>query len=95
MDQYLRCWNGELDLMNSTFAPDVHIYQDRLPTATGSESMNYVDRQEFQAFIERSRTGWEKYGFEIIFWVAEENKVAIRWRQVSVMGANFPPRIPT
>ncbi|CEJ95216.1 hypothetical protein VHEMI10711 [[Torrubiella] hemipterigena] len=95
ISQYLRCWGGEFDLMNSTFAPDVHLYQDRLPTANGSEASNLVNRQEFLAFIKRSRTGWEKYGFEVIFWAGDENKIAIRWRLAAIMGPDFPPKIPT
>ena len=88
---YLDVWNGNLGLVNSTFSSDVVVHADRFPLATGNGSafLSINSRQDFVAFVERSRTGWDEYGFDLYKSAGQDLNVAIRWVMNGVVGANF------
>jgi hypothetical protein len=90
LNNYLSIWNGNLSLLDSTFSPTVTLHADRFPSVNGgSEAFNITTREEFHAFVLRSRTGWDKYEFKIHAWTGHENHIAVRWKLDAVMGANF------
>ncbi|KAJ2979749.1 hypothetical protein NQ176_g3062 [Zarea fungicola] len=44
---------------------------------------------DFLATIKGSRSGWDKYEFDIVKWVGEDSNVAVRWKMRGVIGQNF------
>ncbi|CAI6089555.1 unnamed protein product [Clonostachys chloroleuca] len=52
-----------------------------------------VIRNEFVAFIQKSRTGWQNYWFDMIHWVGTGDKLAMRWKMNGLVGENMA--IPT
>lgn len=90
LSNYLKIWNGNLSLLNSTLSPSITFNADRFPSPKGgSEVFNIKTREEFSAFVSRSRTGWDKYEFKIYAWTGRDNHIAVRWTLDAVMGANF------
>jgi SnoaL-like domain len=88
-DNYLSIWNGDLSLIDSTFAPKFAFHADRFPSPDGSQAIDINTPDEFRAFVSRARTGWDKYEFEVLAWAGHGNNVAVRWKLNAVMGANF------
>lgn len=88
-NNYLSIWNGNLSLINSTFAPTISFSADRFPSSSGSQAIDISTREAFHAFVTRSRTGWDKYEFEVYAWTGNENHLAVRWVLDGVMGASF------
>ena len=88
---YLAIWSGDLSLANTTLSPNLTLQADRFPSPTGSGSVPIVvnSAEAFTAFVQRSRTGWDKYSFVVDKSVANGLHIAIRWRMEGVIGANF------
>ncbi|KAJ5963850.1 uncharacterized protein N7479_003726 [Penicillium vulpinum] len=78
-DNYITVWGGSLLLIDTSFHPDVVLFVDSFPSASGngSSATNVTNRNEFTAFVERSRT------------VAADHSVAVRWIMHGVLGSNF------
>lgn len=91
ISNYLKLWNGDSSVVDSVLSPRLSLHADQFPSPTGEGSVPIeVDSsEEFLAFVQRSRTGWEKYNFEVYKSAAQGNNIAIRWRLEAVMGANF------
>ncbi|KAJ5927866.1 hypothetical protein N7466_006822 [Penicillium verhagenii] len=91
LDQYLSVWDGDLSLVKSTFHPDVKLYSDRFPSSTGNGSTltEITNREQFAAFVEKSRDGWSKYTFDPIRWVSSGHQIVVRWKMEGVLGSNF------
>ncbi|KAJ5626446.1 hypothetical protein N7528_003873 [Penicillium herquei] len=91
LNNYLAVWDGDLSLLKSTFHPDVVLYSDRFPSSTGngSDATVITNREEFAAFVERARNGWDSYTFNPITWVGGGHSVVVRWKMEGVLGSNF------
>lgn len=91
IDNYLSIWSGNYNLTDSTLSPDVTLFGDRFPSSTGngSDSLSVHTSQDFLGFIERSRTGWDEYGFDLYKSASQDLNVAIRWIMYGVIGGNF------
>lgn len=96
LNQYISVWDGDLSLVKSTFHPDVKLFSDRFPSSTGNGSTltAVTNRDEFAAFIENARVGWEKYTFDPIRWVSNGHQIVVRWKMEGILGSNFT-RFPT
>ncbi|VUC30696.1 unnamed protein product [Clonostachys rosea] len=90
---YLNMWSGNLTIAETILHPDLTMYADRLPSANGSDLIRVTTRDEFVAFIGKSRTGWQKYWFDMIHWVGTGDKLAMRWKMNGLVGENMA--IPT
>jgi hypothetical protein len=90
LNRYLKIWDGDLSLIDSTLAPTLSFYADRFPAANGGSQPIDIDSAEgFRTFVVRSRTGWEKYEFKIHAWTGNGNQLAVRWRLEAIMGPDF------
>lgn len=90
-DQYLRMWNGEHELAESTFLPEATLFQDRISNPpNGTLSVNAYSRDDILFFMTEAPRGWDKYQFEkvhtIVGWGPE---VVVRWKLDGVVGANM------
>ena len=94
VNNYLKLWKGDLSLVDQTFDPEITFNADRFPSSsgTGSAPLTITTSEEFGAFVNASRQGFEKYGFDAFYWLGEGNRVAIRWHLDSVIGnyTRFP-----
>ncbi|KIN05424.1 hypothetical protein OIDMADRAFT_25981 [Oidiodendron maius Zn] len=94
VNKYLKLWKGDLSLVDQTFDPEITFNADRFPSSsgTGSAPLTITTSEEFGAFVNASRQGFEKYGFDAFYWLGEGNRVAIRWHLDSVIGnyTRFP-----
>lgn len=88
-DNYLAIWDGNLTLINSTFAPIIDFHADRFPSGNTSSLLSISTREDFLAFVERSRTGWEQYEFKVHAWVANGNHIAVRWMMDGIIDENY------
>lgn len=93
---YLDIWNGNLALINTTLSPAISVHADRFPSPTGvgSVQLTISSSTDFAAFVERARSGWEKYTFVPYKWIGAGNEIAVRWRLEAIMGSDFA-LIPT
>ncbi|CAI7567245.1 unnamed protein product [Penicillium glandicola] len=91
LDNYIAVWGGNLSLIDTVFHPDVVLFVDSFPSANGNGSTvtHVTNRDEFTAFVERSRTGWKEYYFEPIRTVAADYSIAVRWKMHGILGSNF------
>ena len=100
VSNYLRLWRGDLSILNETISPVMSFSADRFPasancsTGKGSAYLHLTSSSDFGAFVAESRIGFAKYGFDPIYWLGQENKVAIRWSLAGVIGQNYT-RLPT
>ncbi|CRL18414.1 unnamed protein product [Penicillium camemberti] len=91
LENYIAVWGGNLSLIDTVFHPDVVLFADSFPSASGkgSSATHITNRNEFAAFVKRSRTGWKEYYFEPIRTVAADHSIAVRWIMHGVLGSNF------
>jgi hypothetical protein len=91
LDDYLDIWSGNLTLAETVFHPDVVLHSDRFPSSTGkgSDLISVTNRDEFVAFVQRSRKGWKRYTFTPIRSTGDGESVAVRWAMHGVIGSNF------
>ncbi|KAF4628744.1 hypothetical protein G7Y89_g9404 [Cudoniella acicularis] len=92
-DNYISLWDGNYDIINSTFSPDfTMLYQDRFPTGLGNGSvLSDVDsRAAFLAFVQRGRAAFSQYEFKVVRKFGEDNVIAIRWILDAVYKGGFP-----
>lgn len=91
LDDYLDVWSGNLALAETVFHPDVVLHSDRFPSSTGkgSDLISVTNRDEFVAFVQRSRKGWKRYTFTPIRSTGDKDSVAVRWAMHGVIGSNF------
>lgn len=93
-NNYFNLWAGDLNLAEQTLHPDVYIIGDRFPNGK-TNSTELTDQfegrtiEDFIAFVERSRQGWEEYYFEVIHSVANDYNIAIRWRMHGTLSEDF------
>jgi hypothetical protein len=91
---YLNLWKGDLSLVNKTLSPTITFNADRFPSSSGvgSANLNITTAEEFGAFVNSSRQGFEKYGFDAHYWLGEDNKISIRWFLDAIIGnyTRFP-----
>ncbi|KAK5991933.1 hypothetical protein PT974_05323 [Cladobotryum mycophilum] len=95
VNNYLGMWNGNYSLLPETLHPQVHLYQDRIPTDQGTILLPIQTSEDFRGFIQRAREGWNEYRFELLNYAADQHNIVLRWKLNAVMGPDFPPRIPT
>jgi SnoaL-like domain len=88
-DNYLDVWNGNLTLLNETFAPVLQFHGDRFPSGNTSTLLGINTREDFLAFVERARAGWDQYEFKVHAWVGHENHIAVRWIMDGILGQNY------
>lgn len=91
LDDYLDVWSGNLALAETVFHPDVVLHSDRFPSSTGKGSnlISVTNREQFVAFVQRSRKGWKRYTFTPIRSTGDKDAVAVRWAMHGVIGSNF------
>lgn len=92
MNNYLNVWAGDLSLVNSTFAPALTLHGDRFPTgAHGSVQLAPLVNSSaaFAAFVQSTRSGFNKYEFAVDRWAGDGLNVVIRWILHGVIGHNF------
>ncbi|KAJ5692001.1 hypothetical protein N7462_001424 [Penicillium macrosclerotiorum] len=91
LNNYLAVWGGKFSLINTTFHPDMVVFSDRFPSSTGNGSTltRVTNRDEFTAFVKKSRNGWKEYSFTPIQFVANDDAMAVRWKMNGILGANF------
>ena len=92
---YIKLWYGDLSVLKQTISPVMTFHGDRFPLSTdcssgkGSAQIHLSSSEEFGAFVEKSRSGFEKYGFVADYWFGHENRVAIRWSLDAVIGKDY------
>ncbi|KID63663.1 uncharacterized protein G6M90_00g064090 [Metarhizium brunneum] len=91
---YVDIWNGDFSLENRTFAPDVVLYQDRLPGPGGSEDLPVGSSAEFIEFMRLARFGWNHYKFDIRNLAFDGYNVVIRWALNATVGPRDKMLIP-
>lgn len=92
MNNYLNVWAGDLSLVNSTFAPALTLHGDRFPTgAHGSVQLAPMVNSSaaFAAFVQSTRSGFDKYEFAVDRWAGDGLNVVIRWILKGVIGPKF------
>lgn len=90
-DQYLRMWNGEHELAESTFLPEATLFQDRVSNPpNGTLSLNSYSRDGILFFMTEGPKGWDKYQFEVVHTIISRGpEVVLRWKLDGVVGANM------
>jgi hypothetical protein len=91
LDNYVKIWNGDLSLVNETFAPILTLQIDRFPAGShGSVTIGpTLNSSTFAAFVERTRSTLREYSIIPQKWVGEGRGIAVRWVMEGVMGDNF------
>lgn len=91
LDNYIGLWGGDYSVASKLLDPAVVVYSDRLPSSTGvgSTQGNITSRDQYVAFVERSRNGWQEYNFEVLRWTSSDDNLALRWRMHGIIGDNF------
>lgn len=92
-NNYLKMWGGDLKIAEQILHKDLVMHADRLPSANGSDLLRVTSREGFEAFIQKSRTGWSKYWFDLTYWVGNGNQMALRWKMNGIVGKEMP--LPT
>jgi len=95
VQNYVGLWAGDYSLLNATLSPVINFSSDRFPTANGTADLTFHTAAEFRGFVERARTGWSRYGFEVYKSAAADYNIFIRWRLEAIVGPNFPPQLST
>ncbi|CAI7626210.1 unnamed protein product [Penicillium viridicatum] len=77
LENYIAIWGGDLSLIDPVFHPDVVFFADGFLSASGQGSSvtHITNRDEFAAFVRRSRTGWKECYFEPIRTVASRSAI--------------------
>ena len=93
VDNYLAVWQGEYQLLDSTFMPGMELIADRFPSpagfGNGSTPKDIHTSEEYLDFIKLARAGWDGYSFDVLRWAGNDHEIAVRWRLNAVMGSNF------
>ncbi|CAH0054158.1 unnamed protein product [Clonostachys solani] len=89
---YLNAWNGDLSLVNSTFAPALSLQGDILPNGAGGYSSVgelVHTASDFEQFIRRARSNFEVYTFTLNKWAGSNHNVVGRWTLNAVIADTF------
>jgi hypothetical protein len=89
---YLNAWNGDLSLVNSTFAPALSLEGDILPNGAGGYSAVgelVHSAYDFEQFIRRARSNFEVYTFTLNKWAGSDHNVVGRWTLNAVIADTF------
>ena len=91
LDNYVKIWNGDLSLVDETFAPMLTLHIDRFPAgAHGSVTIEpTLNSSTFAAFVERTRSTLREYNIVPLKSVGEGRGIAVRWAMEGVMSDNF------
>ena len=92
MNHYVSIWDGNLALVNETFAPQVSLQVDRFPAgAHGSVNIEPQVNSSagFAAFVNETRSRLREYKIIPQKWVGQDRDIAVRWMMKGVMGENF------
>lgn len=90
--KWLAFWDGDVDLLDELAAPDMVMYQDRVPSPSGNGSVIFpINSSEglIQAMA-YAFAPYEEYHFDLVGWAGTANRLAVRWTMNGVLGSEAP-----
>lgn len=81
IDKWLSFWNGDAALLNNLAAPDMVVYQDRVPSATGngSDIVPMTSSEGLTQGMAYALAPYESFYFDLVAWAGTDNHLAVRW----------------
>lgn len=82
----MAAWNGDFNLENVTFMPNVNFYQDRVPRANGTAIYPIGSSAELINWMKTAHTGWNQYQFVVDNVAFDKYNIVIRWSLNATVG---------